>query len=137
MLVIGNKLDLVQKREIIEREKYQKLVKKEGLLGYIELSSVNNISELIKYLPIIIQKAFKKKIQVKFLVNGMELEEIKRFAQLSHQTQSEFIRTAIWERIESINTPSMIENLLKNKEIEETKLYLNELKKIRKLLERL
>ncbi|MFW9988866.1 MAG: hypothetical protein ACFFC3_09445, partial [Candidatus Odinarchaeota archaeon] len=66
MLVIGNKLDLVQKQEIIEREKYQKLVKKEGLMGYIELSSVNNINELINYLPIIIKKAFKKNIKSNF-----------------------------------------------------------------------
>ncbi len=136
VLFIGNKLDLVENQEVIDRERYREFVKKEGVTGYIELASTNNIDELIKQLPIIIQKALKKSYQVKFLVTSKELEEIKRFAQLSHQTQSEFIRTAIWEKIRSINTPSMIENSIKNRGIVEDKLRLDELKKIRELLER-
>ncbi|NVM37451.1 MAG: GTP-binding protein [Candidatus Lokiarchaeota archaeon] len=136
VLIIGNKIDLVKNLEAIDSEKYRKFVKKEGLLGYIELTSTNNIDDLLKQLPIIIQKALKKSYQVKFLVTSKELEEIKRFVRLSHQTQSEFIRTAIWEKIRLINTPSMIENSIKNKEIVKDTLRLDELKKIRELLER-
>ncbi len=136
VLIIGNKLDLVENQKSIDREKFRKFVNKEGLMGYIELTSTNNIEELVKQLPNIIQKALKKSYQVKFLVNNKELEDIKRFAKLSHQTQSEFIRTAIWEKIKLINTPSMIENSIKNKKIVEDKLRLDELKKIRELLKR-
>ena len=136
VLIIGNKLDLVENLEAIDREKYRKFVRKEGLMGYIELTSTNNIDELIKQLPIIIQKALKKSIQVKFLVTSKELEEIKRFARHSHQTQSDFIRSAIWEKIKLMNTPSKIENSIKNKELVEEKLRLDELKKIREILER-
>ncbi len=136
VLIIGNKLDLVENQEAIDREKYRKFIKKEGLMGYIELTSTNNIDDLVNQLPNIIQKTLKKSYQVKFLVNNKELEDIKRFALFSHQTQSEFIRTAIWEKIRLINTPSMIENSIKKKEIGEDKLRLRELKKIRELLER-
>jgi len=136
VLLIGNKRDLVDNLEAINRKKYRNFVIKEGLLGYIELTSTSNIDDLVKQLPNIIQKALKKSYQVKFLVNNKELEEIKKFAQLSHQTQSEFIRTAIWEKIRLNNTPSMIKNSIKNKEIGEDKLRLHELKKIRELLER-
>ncbi|MFX1569980.1 MAG: Rab family GTPase [Promethearchaeota archaeon] len=135
VLVIGNRLDLVENPEIIDREKYRNFVKDEGLIGYIELNSTNNIDSLINQLPIIIQKALKKSIQVKFLVTSKELEEIKRFAKRSHQTQSEFIRTAIWEKIKSINSPSKTENSLKEELLKEI-LRLEELKKIRELLER-
>lgn len=135
VLVIGNKRDLVENPEVIDREKYRNFVKNEGLMGYIELNSTNNIDDLIKQLPIIIQKALKKSIQVKFLVTSKELEEIKRFSRRSHQTQSEFIRTAIWEKIKSIKTPSKTENSLKGELLKEI-LRLEELKKIRELLER-
>ena len=135
VLVIGNKRDLVENPEAIDREKYRDFVKNEGLMGYIELNSTNNIDGLINQLPIIIQKALKKSIQVKFLVDSKELEEIKRFAKLSHQTQSDFIRTAIWEKIKSIKTPSKTDNSLKGELLKEI-LRLEELKKIRELLER-
>ncbi|MFW9999129.1 MAG: Rab family GTPase [Candidatus Hodarchaeota archaeon] len=136
VLIIGNKLDLVEHPEVIDREKFRNFVRKEGLMGYIELTSKNNIDGLLKQLPIIIQKALKKSIQVKFLVTSKELKEIKRSARRSHQTQSEFIRTAIWEKIRLINKPSKIDNSIKNEEIIEKKLRLDELKKIRELLER-
>jgi len=103
-------------------------------LGYIELTSMNNIDDLLKTIPTIIQKALKKSYQVKFLVNSKELEEIKKYAHLSHQTQSEFIRTSIWEKIRSIDAPLMNKSSIKNKE---QKLSLRELKRIRELLERL
>ncbi|MFX0104764.1 MAG: Rab family GTPase [Candidatus Hodarchaeota archaeon] len=137
VLLIGNKLDLVENLETIDREKYREFVKKEGLLGYIELTSMNKIDDLINHIPIIIQKALKKSYQVKFLVNSKELEDIKRFARLSHQTQSEFIRTAIWEKIRLIETSSIIVSSNKKKIKEENKLRLEELKKIRQLLEQL
>ena len=137
MLLIGNKLDSVENPETIDRKRYREFVKKEGLLGYIELTSMNKIDSLISHIPIIIQKALKKSYQVKFLVNSKELEDIKRFAQLSHQTQSEFIRTAIWEKIRLIDAPSIIESSTKNKDIEEEKLRSEELRRIRELLEKL
>jgi len=137
VLIIGNKLDLVENLETINREKYREFVKKKGLMGYIELTSMNDIDDLIKQIPNIIQKALKKSNQVKFLVNSKELEDIKRFAQLSHQTQSEFIRTAIWEKIKLIDTPPLNEDSRKKNNIEENKLRLKELKRIRDLLERL
>ncbi len=137
ILLIGNKRDLVEKLETIDREKYKEFVKKEGLIGYIELTSTDNVEDLLNQLPIIIQKALKKSIQVKFLVNSNELNEIKRFSQLSHQTQSEFIRATIWERIRMMETSSVIENSIEHKEINKSELRLDELKKIRELLERL
>ncbi len=135
VLIIGNKLDLVEKPEVIDREKYRNFVKIEGLIGYIELTSTNKIDVLINQLPIILQKASKKSIQVKFLVTSRELEEIKKYAQNSHQTQSEFIRTAIWDKIKSMDTPSKTENSIKEELLKEI-LRLEELKKIRELLER-
>jgi small GTP-binding protein len=137
ILLIGNKRDLAENLESSIREKFRKFVKKEGLMGYIELTSTNNIDSLIKQLPIIIQKALKKSNQVKFLVNSKELDEIKRFALLSHQTQSEFIRSAIWEKIRSIDPISIAKYSEENKGAEESKLRLDELKRIRELLENL
>ena len=69
------------------------------------------------------------------MVTGKELEEIKTYSGLSHQTQSEFIRTAIWDKIKLINTSSKTENSLKRELLQEI-LRLEELKKIRKLLEK-
>jgi len=137
VLVIGNNRDLVENLETVNRKKYQELVKKEGLLGYIELTSKNNIDDLIKKLPNIIQKASKKSIQVKFLVNSKELENIKKIAKISHQTQSEFIRTAIWDKIQSLEALSMTQSSKKSKDTEENNLRLEELRRIRKLLEKL
>ena len=135
VFIIGTKLDLVENPETIDREKYRNFVQNEGFMGYIELTSKNSIDNLIKQLPLIIQKASKKSIQVKFLVTSKELAKIKRFARRTNQTQSEFIRTAIWEKIKSIKTPSKTENSLKEELLKEI-LRLEELKKIRELLER-
>ena len=84
-----------------------------------------------------VKEALKKTNQVKFLVNDGELADIKKYASISHQTQSEFIRSAIWEKIRLIDTPSMIESSKKDQDMEESKLHYNELIRIRKLLERL
>jgi len=81
-----------------------------------------------------VKEALKKTQQVKFLVDEKELDVIKKYAQLSHQTQSAFIRTAIWEKIKSIGTSSKTDN---SNEIEVDKLRLEELIKIRELLGRL
>ena len=87
------------------------------------LKRLNELKEL--------EKALKKKVQVKFLVNLPELEDIKRGALNSQQTQSEFIRSAIRDKIRIINAQSKTESL------PEDKLCLEELKRIRILLERL
>lgn len=201
LLLIGNKLDLIENKELIDRKKYGEFVRKEGLLGYIETSITNN-DELEEQIPKLIQQiihlksfygkqrprdlrsrvfkeikqraipshiegkylkeiaeedlrkikikkrerieelkkvkeSLKKNQQVKFLVDEEDLDTIKRFAQLSHQTQSEFIRSAIWEKIKLIDTPSLIEGSKREIVMEENKLYLKELKRIRELLERL
>jgi GTP-binding protein of the ras superfamily involved in termination of M-phase len=136
VLIIGNKLDLTEDPEAIEREKYRKFVKKNGLIGYIELNSTNSIDSLIKQFPIIIRKALKKNVQVKFLVTNRELDRIKRFARRSRQTQSEFIRSALSEKIRRIKESSKPENSIKKRETEEEGLRLDELKKIRELLEK-
>jgi small GTP-binding protein len=135
LLLIGNKLDLVENRESIDRQKYFKFVEKEGLLGYIELNSTNNIDPLIKMIPLIIQRNLGKIFQVKFLVNKREREIIKKFSKLSHQKQSEFIRTAIWEKVKSMNIQSITKNSKDKKDTEE--LRIEELKRIRELLEKL
>jgi small GTP-binding protein len=134
VLVIGNKLDLVKNPETLERKKFHEFVKNEGLLGYIEVNSIDNVDALIKGLPQIIFTNLRKNHQVKFLVNSKENEEIKRYAKLSKQKKSDFIRTAIWEKISSMNNPSMTKS---TKDMEENQLHIEELKKIRKLLERL
>lgn len=135
VLLIGNKLDLVKNPKTINRQKYREFVEKEGLLGYIELNSKSNIYPLIKEIPHIIQTNLKKNYQVKFLVNSKEFEEIKRFAKLSHQKQSDFIRTAIWAKIRSMKNQLINKSSKKNKE--ESKLRIDELKRIRELLETL
>ena len=48
-----------------------------------------------------VEKALRDK-QVKFLATEEELDEIKNIARLIHTSQSEFIRSAIWEKVESI-----------------------------------
>jgi hypothetical protein len=97
-----------------------------------EIEKKRRKEELIK-----VEKSLKKNQQVKFLVDINELADIKRYAQLSHQTQSEFIRSAIWEKIRLFQSESENESLEKHKEIPENKLSLDELKKIRMILERL
>jgi hypothetical protein len=104
-------------------------------LGYIELTSTSDLDNLLKSIPNI-QKALKKSNQVKFLVNNKELKEIRKYAKHSHQSQSEFIRSAIWEKIKLIKASSTV-NSFKNKNIEESKMRLEELKKIRELLGKL
>ncbi len=81
-----------------------------------------------------VKEALKKTQQVKFLVDEKELDFIKKYAQLSHQSQSEFIRTAIWEKIKHIDESYKIDNLNEEKE---DKLRLDELIKIRELLGKL
>ncbi|MFX1276558.1 MAG: ADP-ribosylation factor-like protein, partial [Promethearchaeota archaeon] len=135
VLIIGNKLDLVINPKTIDRQKYREFVKKEGLLGYIELNSKGNIHPLIKEIPQIIQTNLKKNYQVKFLVNSKEFEEIRRSAKISHQTRSEFIRAAIRDKIRVLN--SQEQDLDRPQEIHEDKLRLEELKYIREVLERM
>ncbi|MFW9969272.1 MAG: GTP-binding protein [Candidatus Odinarchaeota archaeon] len=137
ILLIGTNLDSVENQEAIERKKYRQFVKKESLLGYIELNSTTNIDKLLKTFPILIQNALKKTYQVKFLVNSKELNGIKNYSKLSHQTQSEFIRTAIWEKIRSMEASPIIRNSIKNKDMKKAELRLDELRKIRESLERL
>jgi len=48
-----------------------------------------------------VEKALRDK-QVKFLATEEELDELKKAARLIHTSQSEFIRSAIWEKIESV-----------------------------------
>ncbi|MDX1799056.1 MAG: GTP-binding protein [Candidatus Lokiarchaeia archaeon] len=198
LLLIGNKLDIVESQDKIERKKYRDFVIKEGIYGYIETSS-DDISQLEEKIPSLVKQivylksfygknrprntrakvfkeikqeaipshiegkflkkidqdvleererekfhrmeelekvkeALKKTQQVKFLVDEKELDFIKKYAQFSHQTQSEFIRTAIWEKIKSIDDSSNIDN---SNEEKEDKLRLDELVKIRELLGRL
>lgn len=94
-----------------------------------EREKLYRIEELQK-----VKEVLKKTQQVKFLVDAEELDVIKKYSQLSHQTQSEFIRSAIWEKIKSIGTSSKIDT---SNEIEVDKLHLDELIKIRELLGRL
>jgi hypothetical protein len=42
--------------------------------------------------------------QVKFLATNKELDEIKKYARLERKSQSEFIRSCIWEKINSLTT---------------------------------
>lgn len=97
-----------------------------------EIEKQKRLEELEK-----VKEALKKKNQVKFLVNDEELAEIKKYVSISHQTQSEFIRTAIWEKIRLIDTPSMSESSKKDQDMQESKLRYEELKRIRESLERL
>ncbi|MHA1913352.1 MAG: leucine-rich repeat domain-containing protein [Promethearchaeota archaeon] len=84
-----------------------------------------------------VEKALKKSQQVKFLTSIPELNNIKLYAQISGQTQSEFIRTAIRDKIKLLENQPKKESSEKNKKISEDKLRLEELKKIRKALEQL
>ena len=97
-----------------------------------ETERLKRIEELIE-----VEKVLKKNQQVKFLVNIAELGDIKRYAQISRQTQSEFIRAAIRDKIKLLEAQLKNESLEKNKNIHEDKLSLEELKKIRNALERL
>ena len=55
LLLIGNKLDLVKNKKLIERKKYNEFVINEGLLGYIE-TSIKNFDELEKLTPKLVQQ---------------------------------------------------------------------------------
>ena len=48
-----------------------------------------------------VEKAIRGK-QVKFLATEKELAEIKKYARLDRKSQSEFIRSSIWEKINSL-----------------------------------
>ena len=84
-----------------------------------------------------VEKAYKKTKQVKFLTSVSELDDIKYYAQLSHQTKSEFIRTAIRDKIRLMEAQLSESGFKEYENIEENKLSLEELKKIRKALEKL
>ncbi|MFX0006797.1 MAG: GTP-binding protein [Promethearchaeota archaeon] len=94
-----------------------------------EREKIHRMEELEK-----VEEALKKTQQVKFLVDEKELDFIKKYAQLSHQTQSEFIRTAIWEKVKLIDHSFEIDNL---NERTEDSLRLDELIRIRELLGKL
>ncbi|MFX1524938.1 MAG: leucine-rich repeat domain-containing protein [Promethearchaeota archaeon] len=83
-----------------------------------------------------IETELKKTQQVKFLASIPELENIKQYAQLSGQSQSEFIRTAIRDKISSLETQLKNKSFETQKEIQKNRLSFEELKKIRELLER-
>lgn len=70
-------------------------------------------------------------------MNLPELENIKRGALISQQTQSEFTRSAIRDKIRLIDAQSTTESLERNEELQKNNLSLEELKRIRILLERL
>ncbi|KKK41043.1 hypothetical protein LCGC14_1478730 [marine sediment metagenome] len=80
-----------------------------------------------------VEEALKKTKQVKFLVNAEELVDIKKYAIISNQTQSEFIRSSIREKIRSLGEDSDPPG----KEAKGERLRLEELQKIRNMLERL
>jgi hypothetical protein len=84
-----------------------------------------------------VEKKLKKTKQVKFLASVVELERIKYYAQITHQTKSEFIRTAIRDKIELLEAQLNKESFEESKNLEKNELSLEELKKIRKALERL
>ena len=84
-----------------------------------------------------VEKAYKKTKQVKFLTSVGELDDIKYYAQISHQTKSEFIRTAIRDKIRLMEDKLSENDLIRSEDIQEDKLSLGELKKIRKSLEKL
>jgi len=85
----------------------------------------------------VVEKAYKKTKQVKFLTNVSELDDIKYYSQISQQTKSEFIRTAIRDKIRHMQVQLTENGLKKFEDMEEGNLSLGELKKIRKALERL
>ncbi len=64
-----------------------------------------------------------------------ELQDIKAYASLSFLSQSEFIRSAIRDKITVLNDESL--SLKKPREIQEVKLIMGELKKIREVLDRI
>ena len=76
-------------------------------------------------------------LSVTNLVSINELEDIKTYTQISHQTKSEFIRSAIRDKIRFLQEQSKNESLEPHKETPENKLSLEELKRIRDILERL
>ena len=73
-----------------------------------------------------VEKALRDK-QVKFLATEEEYDELKKAARLAHTTQSEFIRSAIWEKIESV-TGQKKEKTLEDIKAEESVKYHEELK---------
>jgi len=84
-----------------------------------------------------VEQALKKTQQVKFLASTLELGNIKYYSQLSGQSQSEFIRNAIRDKVKLLEGQLKKGKLEKDKETLENKLSSQELKKIRELLERL
>jgi len=78
----------------------------------------------------LVENALKNK-QIKFVVSVPELQDIKAYARLSFLSQSEFIRSAIRDKIAVLNGESLS---LKN---QKDTLILGELKKIRERLDRI
>ena len=64
-----------------------------------------------------------------------ELEDIKKYAHKSHQTQSEFIRSAIRDKIRVVDAQD--QDLKRPQEIPDYLLRLEELKKIREALDKM
>ncbi len=87
-----------------------------------------------------VKELLKKRNQVKFLVDDEELTIIKNYVSISRQTQSEFIRSALWEKIrllkEKHKPNERTEEDAKEEKEEEKKLRLEELQKIRRLLKK-
>ena len=83
-----------------------------------------------------VEESLNKSQQVKFLASVAELDNIKNYAQISGQSQSEFIRTAIREKIRRIESQYEKKEINGYEKIGED-LSLEELKKIRKVLEKL
>ena len=78
-----------------------------------------------------VEKVLKKTQQVKFLASITESDNIKYYAQISRQSQSEFIRTAIRDKIRLIEAQSSEKSFNELEDIQEDKLSSEELKKTR------
>ncbi|MBY9010093.1 MAG: hypothetical protein KGD74_09540 [Candidatus Lokiarchaeota archaeon] len=80
-----------------------------------------------------VEKVFRDK-QVKFLATESELDEIKKSASFNRKSQSEFIRSAIWEKISSLELKDIIP--LQKTRVEEEDIKEN-LKNIKERLKRI
>ncbi|MHA1670753.1 MAG: hypothetical protein ACTSV5_09260 [Promethearchaeota archaeon] len=91
------------KETIPKHEKGEYLVKpNEKEMKKRETARKNRKKELEE-----VEKAIRDK-QVKFLATESELDEIKKSASLNRISQSEFIRSAIWEKISSLELKDII-----------------------------
>jgi len=107
------------KETIAKHEKGEYLVKpNEEEMKEREIARNNRKKELEED-----EKTIRDK-QVKFLATESELDEIKKSASLNRKSQSEFIRSAIWEKISSLELKDIIP--LQNTIVEEE--YIKEIK---------